>query len=268
MITLPLFIRLCFYAFIKFKKPRSFNSKSSFKLRKGYAGLLRFSETIKPLLNFSTTLKQQRNIITYIVSMSILIEHAFDKEDLTLGDFREAIFENKKNDNPTIQKITTSIFCIKELVPNNSYHAKFLENIVRTWETHEIRDVKRRSSEVSSDEALQAAEDRGSSYFLALIYAFNPTNLNVKLLENIIPLSGAWFQIIDDYADRKKDRGEKNTPFTISQEKSSRRFKKYTMNYQKQIQVFISPRHSLIKFMKGVSVLWPIVSFFKLSDWH
>ncbi len=266
--ALPLAIKL-FVSSIKFCKPFNFSEKFSFGLRKGCAGLSCFVETIKPFINFSTDLEQQREIIFYIVWVSKLIECAFDRRLLEPNNFRKIIFENKKNDDPTVQKITTTVHRIKELTLNNPLCNNFLENLVKTWETHAVRDFKRESNmRVSEDEALQAAENRGNFYFCALIYALNPENLNQES-KNMIRLSGSWFQIIDDYSDRKKDsrgRNKRNTPFTVSQNKSFERFMQYTTKYQEEIQILLGKEHALIRFMKDLSVLWPALS--QLSNWH
>jgi len=261
----PLFFQLLICAF-NFKKPIKFIARFSFKSKIGCAGLLYFVKRMKRLIEFSTTSKQKREIIFYFVQMSQLIEKAFDKNILEPNSFRNVLLKNEDRDHPDIKEIKKYIEHIREINPNNIFHEEFLDNIIKAWETHRIRDVKQRGKvQISDYKVLEATENRGIFYFLSLIYALNPSNLNIKL-KRIVSIVGSWFQIIDDYADRKKDKNKKNTPFTISQEKSYIIFDFHIVNYQKQLQVLLNKKHSLIKFMKNVSVLWPL-SPSKL-DWN
>lgn len=251
--------------FFRFRKPPHI-CEVSFSLKKGYVGLSYFIEKINKLTSFSTTPKQQNDIIFYFVQITLRIEEAFDNGSLTKKNFRKFLLKNNPSKCLNLNKIKQAIGNIKSLCKNNIAYRDFLENLIKTWETHQIREVDQTMGRtISLENALKASEDRGMFYFLSLVYALNPSKLS-KNTKKIISIAGSWFQIIDDYSDRKKDKNEKNTPFTLSKEKSFTLFNEYIVNYQKQMQVLIEPKHPLVKFMRNISVLWPSISF--LGDWH
>lgn len=209
--------------------------------------------------------------------MSKLIEKGFgDKNNpviLTLENLSD-IITLKKGDynNMLISKLQDTVRHIKGLATNNSHYSSFESNIIKTWMTHEVRDVNQTGDKtISFNDALRAAEDRGGFYFLALIYLLNPINLDENL-KRLVCLSGAWFQVIDDYDDRIKDIGRRNTPFTISSSSTHKEIrKKYMGKYQKQIQATALPQtYWLIIFFRGVADLVTIKSkvLGEKVDWH
>ncbi len=266
-------------AIIEFRKPPYLRSKpiSLKKLVMGPLTLSRFIKVTKHFIHFTTTQKQQEEIIYWFFQMSSLIEKGFGDKDnpvvLTLENFPDIIMlKSIGYNNVLIGELTDTIRHIKKLTSGNYNYDSFERNIIKTWLTHKVRDAKQTGNEtISIDNALRAAEDRGSSYFLALVYLLNPTNLN-ESSERLIRLSGAWFQIIDDHDDRKKDIGHRNTPFTVSPDNLHKEMrKKYMAKYQKEIQAITSCRtYPLIIFFRGLAGLVTIkpMVFGEKSDWH
>jgi len=263
--AIPLVFKLVAYSII-FKKPHNFYGSFSFKLRKGCAGLLCFVEAVKPLFNFSTSTEQQKEIIFYIVKLGQLIDDAFDNQYLSPQNFREIILKKINNGNVNIQEILNTFSFFN--APSSNFYNQFLDNIFKTWETHRVRDVRQKiGTKFSAKEVLEAAENRGSFYFLAVTYALNPTNWEPRF-EDSVKFAGSWFQIIDDYSDQKKDIGRIDTPFTIDKNNSFSRFLELIKKYEKEIGDILKHKHPLIKFMKRISVLWLFLSKLSLSDWH
>ncbi|MEK7193629.1 MAG: class 1 isoprenoid biosynthesis enzyme [Patescibacteria group bacterium] len=263
---------------IEFRKPPYLRSKpiSLKRLVMGPLILSRFIKVTKHFIHFVTTQKQQEEIIYWFFQMSSLIEKGFDDKDnsviLTPENFPDIIMlKNIDYKDALVGELTDIIRHIKKLTSSNNYD-NFESNIIKTWLTHKVRDVKQAGDKtISLDDALRSAEDRGGFYFLALVYLLNPTNLD-KNSERLVRLSGAWFQIIDDYDDRKKDVGNRSTPFTVPSNNSHKEMrKKYMAKYQKQIQTITSSRiHPLIIFFRGLAGLVTIkpIILGEKSDWH
>lgn len=269
---------------IKLRSPSYLRNKpiSLKKLVMGPLALSRFIKITRHFIRFTTTSKQQREIIYWFFQMSSLIEKGFgDKNNptvLTPVNFPNVLtLKDTKNSKALISELTDTICHIKKLTLNNHNYNNFESNIIKTWQTHDVRDVQQTSDKVISfDDALKAAENRGGSFFLALVYLLNPINLN-ESYKRLIRLSGAWFQIIDDYDDREKDVGNRNTPFTVPSNNSHKEIrKKYMAKYQKQIQTTVSYRahpliiFSLLTFFRGLAGLVTMKPMIlgRKSDWH
>lgn len=256
--------------FLKMKRPAYFISNPSY-VRKGFAALNCFVEATQSFIGFSTKAEQREEIIFYFVYMSRLIDNGFDSKLITQENLREIMLGNNASNNDSISKIIEVINHIKKLSYGNPHYNDFLEGIIKTWETHKMRDLKE-DMVVSSSKALEAAEARGSFYFLALINILNPTNVDENS-EKSIRLGGMWFQLIDDYSDKSEDSGRKNTVFTIPESQSSGKiFKKYRIRYQEQMNVLGNTRRPLIRFFGSMAVLGYLVSLSsyakKLTDWR
>ena len=242
--------------------------KSFISLVKGSFGLFLFIKGINDLVSFSTTSFQRKKIIIYLVKTTLLVEKAFDIGILNTHNFRELILGEKKIDSSSLRKIKRNLELIKFL-SNGSHYEVFFKYFLKTWETHKIRDSKQKNVlDISSKEALKSSEERGGFYFLSLIYALDPLYFD-EFLKEVIFLSGSWFQIIDDYADRKKDKGKKNTIFTVSNENPKYLFKENIERYHNQLQILLKHKGNfLILFMRTLSNLWPLSYYVPFFDWH
>ncbi len=259
------------FSLLKLRRPPYSYGKPAY-IKRGYAVLNSFIEVTESFISFSTTPKQRREIIFYFVWMSRLIDNEFDSKILTQANFRDAVFRNDTSAHALIPELTKIIRHVKNLSSNNPHYNDFTENLVKTWRTHRTRDLEN-NKETSSHEALQAGEARGGVYCLSLIAALNPIGLNLKL-KDAIYVSGAWFQLIDDYLDREKDLGEKNTVFTTSETKlHGEIFKQHRMCYQKQLSTPGSRYHALTKYFGSLTSLMYIISLMpsrarESTDWR
>lgn len=265
---------------IELKRPKYLRSNpiSVKKLVMGPLVLSRFVSVTKYFISFSTTQKQQEELIFLTFQLASLIEDGFGHKGkravLTLDNLDRAIrLEENNSEESLIKEIIKIIQKIKAINQNNPYLNDFKNNIIKAWSTLAIRDSKFAGNrEISRDEALEAANKRGGAFFLALIYLLNPINLD-KEAEHLIWLSGSWFQILDDYDDREKDKNEGiNTVFAaLSSGVSKEVLKEYVAEYQKKIQdTNKNSTVSLIKFFYGLTRLVKLKSFVlgKKSDWH
>lgn len=268
MITLV--FKLVKYSLFKFKVPPNFNNGLSLKLkiktRLWYACLICFIGELQNFVDFSPTLKQQKEIIFHITRIAILVEKEFDSSSsiLTSKNFRNVILEKITNQDAALlkvaQQVSPSIRRIKELVPNNSCYNNFQENIIKTWETHGVRDVKECNTNVSKDRATKCSEERGGLYFLALVFALSPENLT-ETYQRAVYFCGAWFQITDDYSDREKDFSVKNTPFTVGTNEPLKKifakkiFEGWKTNNKNHIETSVDNQGKLIKFMERLCTL-------------
>lgn len=246
--------------FFEFKTPPDFNDRLSLKLklkmRLWYACLACFIKELQNFINFSPTLKQKKEIVFHITRIAILVEKEFDSGSsiLTSKNFRNVISEKVANTDVALfkvaQQVSPSVRRIKELAANNPYYNDFRENIIKTWETHKTRDVKECNMNVSEGDAAQCSEDRGGFYFLAFVFALSPINLT-DAHQRAIYFCGAWFQIADDYSDRKKDLGVKNTPFTVDADEPPKKiFEEYKTNYKNQVEKSAGSQNALAKFIE------------------
>jgi len=230
-----------------------------------WAAFLCFSRALKPFINFSTTSKQRWKIIFHVARIAVLAEKDFDSPSgvLTSKNFRNVAQGNIRGEDTTLDRISRqisySVRRIKEIAPSNSFYNDFLKNIIATWETHAIRDVKERKTNITKEDALRSTENRGGLYFLALVLAIQPKSFTDKN-RLAVYYSGAWIQIVDDYADQKKDVGKKHTPFTIHQDESLKEaFEQCKGNYERQILSSSGGASRwLIKLIKLFSFLWPL----------
>ena len=253
--SIPLGFKL--FQLLKIRKPAYVSGNPSY-IRKGFAALNCFVDVAHSFIDFSTKPEQRREIIFYFVYMSRLIDAGFDSNLITQENLREIMLGNNTSNNDSISKLIEVISRIKKLSHGNPNYDDFLEGIIKTWETHKVRDFKE-GVVVSDSEALEAAEARGSFYFLALINILNPTNVDANS-EKSIRLSGMWFELIDDYSDRDEDSGRKNTILTIPESQSyGKIFKKHRIRYQEQINVLGNHQH-LIRFFGSMAVLGYLVS--------
>ncbi len=274
------------FATIELKRPSYLGSRpnSLRELKKEFKELVMgslvlscFIRVAKSFIHFATTRKQQEELIYLFFSMTKLIEKGFgDKKNpivLTLESFPDIItLRNNSHNDILISELQDTVRRIKKLASNNQHYSSFESNVIKTWSTHRVRDVKQTGGRtISFDEALKAAEDRGGFYFLALVYLLNPMGLDENS-ERLVLLSGAWFQIIDDYDDRKIDVDNRNTSFTVSSGGSHKEIrKKYMAKYQKEIRATISSRtHGLVIFFRGLTGLVTIkpIILGEKSDWH
>ena len=223
------------------------------------ACLFCYIKELKSYVAFSSPSNQRKEIIFHITRIAILVERQFDSDSniLNSGNIRNVLLGNITEEDSELFKfsktVTSSLRRIKELILGDSNYKLFEENIIKTWETHKIRDVKEFGKNIGVDEAIQTTENRGGFYFLALIFALNPNDL--KKYEEMIYYCGAWFQITDDYVDRCKDVGIKNTPFTTKNGEASKTiFKKLAANYEEKIKG-AHGKNSLIKFMRNLCAL-------------
>lgn len=264
---------------IEFTRPLYFRSKpiGLKELIMGPLILSRFIRVVKHFINFTTTREQQEELVYWFFCMTKLIERGFGDTNnlvvLTIENFSDVMtLKNDDHNDALIRELQDIIRHIKKLSSNNQHYSIFESNIIKTWLTHKVRDVGQTSGKtISFDDALGAAESRGGFYFLALVYLLNPMGLDEDL-EHLVLLSGAWFQIIDDYDDRIKDVNKRNTPFTITSSGSHKGIrKKYMTIYQKQIQAIMrSQAYLIIAFFYGLAglvTIKPIILGGK-SDWH
>lgn len=218
----------------------------------------------KHSINFSTSPKKQREIIFHVARIATILEDEFDSDSsrLTSENVRSVVFGT--NEDPLLKQISKqvalSISRIKEIAVKDEFYEKFLEKLAATWETHKLRDHKE-SKSISEVDALQSCEDRGGFYFLALLFALQPTKNLTSQLENMVYLSGAWIQLVDDYADREKDLGHKNTLFTIPQTESAQKLLgTHKSSYKNRIQS-LQDAPSLIVLLGIYSFVWPIITY-------
>lgn len=255
---------LCKY-FFGLKKPHDFRDKlspkSRLKMRIWYACLAYFNKKLQAFISFSLTPKQQKEIVFHVTRIAILVENEFDSDSsvLTSGNFRNVVMENVANGNDALlkisQQISSSMLRMRELVHDKQNYDNFRENIIKTWETHKIRDVKECNNSLSKSDAAQCSEDRGGFYFLALAFALNPANLT-KAYQSAIYFCGAWFQITDDYKDRKKDKGVRNTPFTIGDDATPKKIlDAHKTAYKSKIKSFAPDQNALVEFMEKLCAL-------------
>lgn len=263
--AIPLGFKLLFA--LKIKKPSGFDDdlslKLSLKMRLWNACLLHYIKELRTYISFSCTSEQQHEVLFHVTRIAILVEKEFDSASSVLNskNIRSVILGNIIRDNTELFKISkqvcSSVSRIKDLVPNNLNYNNFINNIAQTWETHKIRDVVECNTSVSEEDVARCAEDRGGFYFLALAFALNPENLTDEY-QRAIYFCGAWFQITDDYSDRKKDNGKKNTPFTAGASNTPEKiFQKYKTIYRSRIEETITGqnRNILIEFMEKLCTL-------------
>ncbi|HLA23740.1 MAG TPA: hypothetical protein VJZ93_04375 [Candidatus Nanoarchaeia archaeon] len=231
-------------------------------LKLGYFVLLLFVKNLK-FINFSTNSKQRKEIISYLVELTDLIDGLFERGELSLTELIN-VLKNNNGKHPHNKKIIVLIKRIKDVSKNNECHQKFLYNLVKSWEAENIR---RNNHFLIKDDTIKNAQDRGKFYFLALIYSLSPIQLNKNQIK-IISICGSWFQIMDDYKDKKEDFGNKNTPFTISKENSLIMFNKYRKYYKKQLKNALNHNSSLILFMNWISILLLLLEPLLKIDWR
>jgi len=164
-------------------------------LKLGYFVLLLFVKNLK-FINFSTNSKQRKEIISYLVELTDLIDGLFERGELSLTELIN-VLKNNNGKHPHNKKIIVLIKRIKDVSKNNECHQKFLYNLVKSWEAENIR---RNNHFLIKDDTIKNAQDRGKFYFLALIYSLSPIQLNKNQIK-IISICGSWFQIMDDYKD-------------------------------------------------------------------
>lgn len=246
-------------------------SGKSFKKAVGYSVLFRFVEAVKSSVIFSTTPQQQKEIIFAFVSMSRLVDDALEADRIMLEELARMMSENyqSKNTDKTLQSIYESIDQIKKIAPKKSHYDEFSVDIKKSWVTNIPRKTNSKNDQdIRADDVLKTTRDSGGFFVTALIHLLGPRAFPADL-QKAIYLCGGWFQILDDYRDRKEDRDDTITLFTIPQDKSPIEIlKERSKQYEKEIQNIPGDQRGLIEFMRKLTALVRMSDFTKsLIDW-
>ncbi len=242
----------------------------SFKISLAASILLHFTKAIKSDVNFSTTPKQQKVIIPKFAKMSRFINDALESGSVSQEELSKIVQNNNREMRGSVGGEIACLFSnIKSIASQLSHFNEFLEDAEKSWRVNDSRNIKSNNNlGMSRDDILRATKDSGGYFFLALTYLLNPKNLSEKIKKAIFS-SGAWFQFLDDYRDRKEDFGHKNTLFTVPQSNSHKELLKgYVKEPRAEIQKTIGEHHPLIKFMENLTTLVLSLDFTKcILDW-
>ena len=228
--------------------------------------LLHFTKAIKSDVSFSTTPEQQKRIISKFAKMSRLINDALESENISQEKLSKIVQNNNQEIHNGVGEIASSFSDIKSIIAKSAHLNEFVENAEKSWKKNDLRNIKlNMNSEISYDNILKVTKESGGYFFLALIYLLDPKSLSEEIKKAIF-ISGAWFQFLDDYRDRKEDINKKNTLFTKTSDSHKELLKKYVAESIAEIKKAIGEKHTLIIFMENLTTLVLLFDFVKL-DW-
>ncbi len=231
----------------------------SLKISLGYSILLQFSKAAKASIKFQADTRTQKKVIFLYAYICRLIDDSIEKNELSDEQMINILHANQKEVDHRALEISKMIRDFEKYISTDQ-RRYFNDNFEKLWLTNEIRTGKK------IGDAMKAAEDRGGHFFIALIYALNPKNLNQSLVKTIYT-SGAWFQLLDDYRDRKKDRNIIKTIFTTSKNETPQNIlEKNVAKYNNEIQNNLGRNHPITKLMLNLTILIRRLDFIKL-DW-
>ncbi len=238
----------------------------SLKKALGYAILFQFIKAVESSnIIFLNTSQDRKKIISSFVNMSRLVDNALESEDITVDELEQMISDGVgyKNKHDLIYE---SIIPVRYFASKSQHYDYFVEDIKESWRANKLRC----SSNVSNYDHLNLESinnKSGGKFFTALVHLLNPKGLPPSLLNTIL-LCGGWFQVLDDYRDRKKDVVDTTTLFTLKSDRSSVEILiEQSRKYEKGI-INLDNKGYLVEFMKELTTLIRTLDFTKnIVDW-